>query len=539
MKLPFSLFLEGTPTRILRLICLLTIFISCQQKIGIDEEPRCLTEAATDLTMTTATINGKVVGLPQGKSISEACFYFSSDISSVDSLVNMGEWLLIAGTNLSFSYTLQNLMPNQRYYYVAAVIVAGEELFGEVNSFTTTDLLVETGKSEELTIFSVELFGRTVGIPSSWKDVKYGFETGSNKTNLYFHEGEVLGNGIFTGSIYLPNTDSCYYRACVQYNGISYYGETKGLRVPEFNVKIETKDAVQVQHVTAIVNGLLPSDNPSDYDLCFYYTQYESDIKNGKISNAPRVYARNSSSFSAGITGLIPGKKYYYQAFVRRGAREAYGDIKNFTTKDYSYTSCEPVDLGLSVKWSSTNVGAPSPEYYGIPVAWGEIKTKSQFRETNYKWCNGTMQSLKKYNSSPEYGPVDNKLQLELEDDVAYVLVGTNWRIPTYEEAVELCDNCVWEWGVLNGIEGCYIKSKVNGNSIFLPATGVYDSVNSQEPMGGNEGYYWTSSVTPQVYMKSSNTATSIYFWRTRIGRVEVNSKRSRGEFVRPVMIES
>ena len=35
-----------------------------------------------------------------------------------------------------------------------------------------------------------------------------------------------------------------------------------------------------------------------------------------------------------------------------------------------------PVDLGLSVKWASCNVGANSPEDYGDYFAWGEVIPK-------------------------------------------------------------------------------------------------------------------------------------------------------------------
>ena len=41
------------------------------------------------------------------------------------------------------------------------------------------------------------------------------------------------------------------------------------------------------------------------------------------------------------------------------------------------------VDLGLSVKWATQNVGASSPSYYGGYYAWGETRTKD-----NYTWSN-------------------------------------------------------------------------------------------------------------------------------------------------------
>ena len=46
----------------------------------------------------------------------------------------------------------------------------------------------------------------------------------------------------------------------------------------------------------------------------------------------------------------------------------------------------ECVDLGLSVKWATCNVGADSPEDYGDYFAWGETSTKSEFTYETYRW---------------------------------------------------------------------------------------------------------------------------------------------------------
>lgn len=41
------------------------------------------------------------------------------------------------------------------------------------------------------------------------------------------------------------------------------------------------------------------------------------------------------------------------------------------------------VDLGLSVKWATCNVGASSPTGYGDYYAWGETTAKSDYSESN------------------------------------------------------------------------------------------------------------------------------------------------------------
>lgn len=143
------------------------------------------------------------------------------------------------------------------------------------------------------------------------------------------------------------------------------------------------------------------------------------------------------------------------------------------------------VDLGLSVKWSTKNVGASLPEDYGDHFSWGEVTTKTDFSWSTYRF--GSESSLTKYSGT------DGLVTLEPEDDAAYVNMGEDWRIPSSSEWKELTDNCTWTWEALNGTRGFRIASNINGNSIFLPACGYHP--NSRHLYSGRECFYWLSSV--------------------------------------------
>lgn len=156
----------------------------------------------------------------------------------------------------------------------------------------------------------------------------------------------------------------------------------------------------------------------------------------------------------------------------------------------------DAVDLGLSVKWSIRNVNAQTPLGNGSYYAWGETATKSIYNWTNYKWCNGSYDTLTKYNTKEAYGTVDNTTVLNLSDDAAYVFCGAGWRMPTEEEWTELRSNCTWTWTTLNGVNGYKVTSKKTGyadKSIFLPAAGIRDNTNLVNE--GSYGYYWSSSL--------------------------------------------
>lgn len=154
----------------------------------------------------------------------------------------------------------------------------------------------------------------------------------------------------------------------------------------------------------------------------------------------------------------------------------------------------EYVDLGLSVKWATCNVGATKPEELGDYFAWGETQRKSTYDWNTYQWCNGSEYSLTKYNTDSNHGTVDNKIVLELSDDVAHVNWGGSWRMPTDAELTELRENCTWTWTSLNGMNGHEVTSKKNGKSIFLPAAGDHQA-SPLNALVGNIGHYWSSSL--------------------------------------------
>lgn len=151
------------------------------------------------------------------------------------------------------------------------------------------------------------------------------------------------------------------------------------------------------------------------------------------------------------------------------------------------------VDLGLSVFWATCNIGASMPEEYGDYYAWGEIETKTEYSMSTYKWWKASSKAYTKYVEYPQFGVVDNKTVLDLEDDIAHTKLGGSWRMPIKAEWEELYSKCNWEWTTRNGVNGHLVTSKINGASIFLPAAGYW---NGPEPSNlGTICSYWSSSL--------------------------------------------
>ena len=152
--------------------------------------------------------------------------------------------------------------------------------------------------------------------------------------------------------------------------------------------------------------------------------------------------------------------------------------------KRISVRQREYVDLGLSVKWATCNVGADEPDDGGLIYAWGEHLNKIDFEWSNYWLCIDSCDNLTKYNTKPGFGPVDSLTVLEPDEDVAHVRWGGNWRMPSIEEWQELKDNCTWtldsikpKYYYMSGTKVYRITSNIPGytdRSIILPATNYW-----------------------------------------------------------------
>ena len=190
-------------------------------------------------------------------------------------------------------------------------------------------------------------------------------------------------------------------------------------------------------------------------------------------------------------------------------------------------TVADAVDLGLpsGTLWASWNVGATSPEEYGGYYAWGETVEKDNYDWSTYKWCRGSYDTLTKYCTDSGYGTVDDKTVLELQDDVAHMMWGDGWHMPTEAQIQELIDKCTWEWITYNDSVKGYKVTGPNGNRIFLPAAGYRNGTSLSS--AGSYGGYWSGA------LGSSGGAYGLRF--NSDGHYVSGSYRYYGRSVRPV----
>lgn len=202
-----------------------------------------------------------------------------------------------------------------------------------------------------------------------------------------------------------------------------------------------------------------------------------------------RIYVMLIALFVLSINNRVNAQEYHYD--VNNDGEVNITDAilvvnyilwKDIGGLEPTITTGEAIDLGLpsGLKWASCNVGATKPEESGGYFAWGEIEEKEDYSQSTYSYYqNGSYVDIGSNISGTQY-------------DVARAKWGGKWRMPKDSEVKELLDNCTIEWITFNNVVGRKFTSKINGNSIFLPAAGSRKNLETSNL--GVAGDYWSGS---------------------------------------------
>lgn len=195
---------------------------------------------------------------------------------------------------------------------------------------------------------------------------------------------------------------------------------------------------------------------------------------------------------------------------VGKGNNQQGGEQGN-TNDEHEY-----VDLGLpsGTLWATTNIGATNPEDAGDFFAWGETTPKSEYSWGTYFDTNDGGSSFDTYSAK-------GLTELTTDDDAAYQIWGSDWRIPTTDQLAELI-NSTYTTAVFttqNNVNGWLITSLSNNNSIFLPNTGYRTGTSLNEE--GTSSGYWSRQLDSnnqggalRLYPNSSAISMNGSTWR-------------------------
>ncbi|MBR4402808.1 MAG: hypothetical protein IKT29_04700 [Flavobacteriales bacterium] len=292
-----------------------------------------------------------------------------------------------------------------------------------------------------------------------------------------------------------------------------------------------------------------------EFDELVYYCNFKYVQKNGRygaeltsIFNGKSIFLpvggyKEGSKLSSSQTGLYwtatPYKdqynngahQYHFGAALGEmgvGERsEGYSIRAVATNEDMISTPSQGelnghawVDLGLpsGTKWATCNVGAASTEHLGLYFRWGEtisITKRSQGKSYELEGTKTDIGGIKRY-------------------DAATALWGDGWQMPSKQDFEELMDNCTFEWTSLGRVKGCKVISKINGNYIFLPATGL---INSES----YSGFYYPGKLHrwAQYWCSTPSYSDDAYgFWGIYGEKIFISNILSRKDphTIRPVV---
>lgn len=339
--------------------------------------------------------------------------------------------------------------------------------------------------------------------------VLHGNALGSSNTSDY-STGQ---NGLLTGT---GSIEEKYDFASCDVANTSYTIDTEAKTVSV------TGGITLVSEQAIVKFSLYQADGTTPINATSLAITSTGDMKKGRAYDSD---ATTITTQSVSLTGLEGSTNNIYVALCNYNANaytltatDAAGNTYTYGPKTTTFTNGkyyevkvkmkthEYVDLGLSVKWATMNVGAESVTDRGLYFAWGETTGHAyssgyQFSEGNYAWYKDGVTG--KYTKYKHDGSSWDYEVLESDDDAATRNWGSMWRMPTKAEWEELLneDNCTWTWTTDykndgTNVAGVIVTSKIVGytdKSIFLPATGLYNGDNNT----GSEIYanYWSKSL--------------------------------------------
>ena len=368
---------------------------------------------------------------------------------------------------------------------IITLIFAGCKKFDEIEASKVEIVEEKIERNDRIT------FDVTYSYPVDLEAVDVYIADNVNMTNAKSYSCNVEGKK-FSVSIDNVNFEKIYY--CYEYDN-GYEKERCGVGGLMI---ITTKEVTNIKVSTATCGGNIiyyGDDEITARGVCW------STSPNPTINDNKTTDGSGTDSYTSNISNLSENTTYYVRAYATNEKGTAYGEEKSFMTLPPTGTENGYgwVDLGLSVKWATCNVGASKPEEYGDYYAWGETTTKSNYSSSNsatYGLSTSQLQSQ---------GYIDSNGNLTAQYDAATANWGGDWRMPTYDELNELRTKCTWTWTTQNGVNGYKVTSKTNSNYIFLPAAGFRDG--SSLDSAGGYGYYWSSTSNGL-----SNGAYRLYF---------------------------
>ena len=245
-----------------------------------------------------------------------------------------------------------------------------------------------------------------------------------------------------------------------------------------------------------------------NYDESFFDSTWVTKTDDGKM-----MVTLVKTSTESQLCYYVQDGKIVFTTTDAKQYDSGYGLIEKYLNYHINDEE-EIVDLGLSVKWSTHNLGASSPTDFGQYYFWGDtVGIRRPINDDEIVPYSG------------QYTEFESRLQNHIAKtryDAAYQLQGKNWRMPTVADFRELMNKCSCVRIYVNDVCG-FLFTGPNGNTLFLPeAEGLkprYQNLSSGMIFNDNDSFkavYWTDELADySVYVYDDNLITiKDRYWR-------------------------
>ena len=394
--------------------------------------------------------------------------------------------------------TKTDLVSNTTYEFCAYVSLDGRFYEGEVRSFTTYPISVNITKGiKDVENNEATISGSfTIGTDEPVSRNLYVYYSNTLTTAEELKAGGLRAeivpetNGTFSYRLTGLKAGTTYrYLLSAVVDGWTHDTGVASIALPGYSIDVATLVAEDISFAKAKLRGTAVchtnGSNPSMTGRFVYGTVNDPEQLKSSGTVVAAQYWGGDGIYYKIVSGLKSGTTYYYMAAVLCNGEMIYGPVESFSTVGIEEPNM--VDMGVSVKWADFNIGATKPSEIGYYFSWGVPEIPDEYTWANYSLCTGSSGTIFRYT------PSDGKTVLESQDDIANLLLGNGWRMPTKEECQELREHVTGQSAVRDGVSGALLTSTVNGNSIFIPMGGYYTGTSlTNEAMA----YLWTSTVS-------------------------------------------
>ena len=309
-------------------------------------------------------------------------------------------------------------------------------LSAKINGVSNTDMAFGKGG-----VLFCKKNDNAESIFKSWKD---GVE--EPEGCQVFQGGRVAG-GEFNGTIknLYPDTE---YNYCIFFknkdNSMREISDVMTFRTAALVPEYHSFSVGGIRMFSALVEGV-QKINATDFNNCTWGIMV-SDSENGKLEDSKSVSFGESDqniALNFNVRYLSPGTDYWYCTYIKYSTYDnlehvQYGARTKFTTRDDKDWG---VDMGLpsGLLWARCNLGIEDFEnayenifYDPFYCYWGSMKNPITDDDEAYEYWDAKTHS---------YINIGNNIE-GTKYDIAHVMMGGKWRLPTKADVQELITYC-------------------------------------------------------------------------------------------------